>query len=158
MALKISSRNIIKCIVSQITRDETSAVVGLTTVQEEPVVLTSVITAVASDSLNLTTGSEVYAVIKSSDIILGCIVDPTSDHDPIGAMGASSFKISARNAIHGIVTELVQSNVMSIVKLVSGSQYFTSVITNDAVADLGITVGKEVVAIVKSSNIMIAKD
>jgi len=69
------------------------------------------------------------------------------------------MKISARNILKGKVTKIIPGAVNSevIVELSGGAQ-IVSVITKESVASLGLAVGKEVYAVVKASNVMIATD
>ena len=67
------------------------------------------------------------------------------------------MKLSARNALAGKVTEITMGQIVAKVKVDIGGQTVTSVISVEAVADLGLKVGDEVSAIIKSSEVMIAK-
>jgi molybdopterin-binding protein len=66
------------------------------------------------------------------------------------------MKISARNQFPGKVIEVKEGSVNAIVKMDIGNGIvMTSVITMDALNDLGIKVGASVTAFVKSSSVMI---
>ncbi len=69
------------------------------------------------------------------------------------------MKISARNMLKGIVKEIKEGAVNDeiIVELPNGME-ITSVITKSSVNNLGLEIGKEVYAVVKASNVMIAVD
>jgi molybdopterin-binding protein len=67
-ALKVSSRNVIKGVVTQITPGPVNSEVTLEIVHR--VKLTSVITQVSAEELELAVGKEAYAVIKSTDIAI----------------------------------------------------------------------------------------
>jgi molybdopterin-binding protein len=69
------------------------------------------------------------------------------------------MKISARNVIRGTVKQVIPGAVNSevIISTRSGEE-IVSVITKESVESLGITVGKEVYAVIKASNVMIAVD
>lgn len=69
------------------------------------------------------------------------------------------MKISARNSMKGKVVEVVDGavNGQVIVEL-PGGQRIVSIITMDSIRSLGLEVGKEVHAVVKASNVMIATD
>ena len=67
------------------------------------------------------------------------------------------MKLSARNQLKGVVTEIREGAVEALVKIDIGGQHITSVITMDAAADLGLKVGDEVVAIIKSDMVMLGK-
>ncbi|WP_306030631.1 MULTISPECIES: TOBE domain-containing protein [unclassified Stappia] len=69
------------------------------------------------------------------------------------------MKISARNVIKGKVLEIKEGPVNSQVRVdIGAGNVITSMITSDAVADLGIAVGGEVHVIVKASEVMLATD
>lgn len=68
------------------------------------------------------------------------------------------MKISARNQIAGTVTEVTPGAVNATVKVdIGGSNVVTSSITNEAVSDLGLTVGDRVTVIVKSTDVLLGK-
>jgi molybdopterin-binding protein len=68
-------------------------------------------------------------------------------------------KISARNQIHGTVTDIVKGATTSHVRLdVGGGAVITASITNEAVDDLKLKKGQKAQAIIKASDVMIAVD
>jgi molybdopterin-binding protein len=68
------------------------------------------------------------------------------------------MKISARNALKGRITAIKKGAVMSQITVdVGGGQMVMSAIFVDSVEDLGLKVGDEVLAVVKSTDVMIAK-
>lgn len=72
--------------------------------------------------------------------------------------GNIRYRLSARNVIRAKVTGFVRGDVTSVVKMSStGPVRLTSLISNDAVDDLGIRLGEEVDAVVKATEVMIAK-
>jgi molybdopterin-binding protein len=69
------------------------------------------------------------------------------------------MKISARNIIKGKVKEIIPGSVNSeIVIETEHGEAIVSVITKDSVENLGLKVGKEVYAVIKASNVMVAVD
>lgn len=69
------------------------------------------------------------------------------------------MKLSARNTLKGRVVALDKGAVNSIVKIDIGNDVvITSVITNNAVEELALTVGKEAYAVIKASNVMVGVD
>ena len=68
------------------------------------------------------------------------------------------MKISARNQLRGTVTAIKEGAVEAQITLDVQGQTLTSVITMDALADLGIAVGKEAVAIIKADHVILAVD
>lgn len=68
------------------------------------------------------------------------------------------MKISARNQLKGKIVEVTKGATTAHVRIDIGGAIVTSSITNAAVDDLGLTVGKEAYAVVKASDVMIAID
>jgi molybdopterin-binding protein len=67
-------------------------------------------------------------------------------------------KLSARNQLKGTVTAIEKGTVSAKVKIdMGGGVFVTSSITTESVDDLGLAIGDEVVAIIKSSDVMIGK-
>ncbi len=69
------------------------------------------------------------------------------------------MKISARNMLKGKVKKIVAGAINSEVVIeTAGGETIVSVITKEAVESLGLKVGKEVYAVIKASNVMVAVD
>ena len=69
------------------------------------------------------------------------------------------MKISARNTLKGKVVSVEKGATTAHVKIeIAPGQVVTSAITNEAVDALGLTVGREAYAVVKSSDVMVAVD
>lgn len=68
------------------------------------------------------------------------------------------MKISARNNLQGRIVEIIKGATTSHVRIDIGSAVVTASITNEAVADLGLTVGKEAYAVIKASDVMVGID
>jgi molybdopterin-binding protein len=68
------------------------------------------------------------------------------------------LKISARNVIRGRVTEVTRGQATANVKIDLGGTTLTASITVEAVNDLKLATGDQVYAVVKASNVMVAKD
>lgn len=66
------------------------------------------------------------------------------------------MRISARNQLKGIVKKINEGSVNNeiIIELAPGVK-ITSVITKSSTENLGITVGKQVYAVIKASNVMV---
>jgi molybdopterin-binding protein len=69
------------------------------------------------------------------------------------------MKISARNILKGKVVKVTPGAVNSeiVIELAGGDQ-IVSIITQESAKKLGIDTGKEVYAVIKASNVMIAVD
>jgi len=71
------------------------------------------------------------------------------------------MKLSTRNILKGKVTEINEGMVMSKVKVDVGDgngNVLTSVISMEAVKDLGLEVGKEISVLIKATSVMLATD
>jgi molybdopterin-binding protein len=69
------------------------------------------------------------------------------------------MKVSARNVATGKVTSVEKGAVAAVVKVeVQGPFTFTSMITKEAVDDLGLKRGDKVSVVVKSTEVIIAKE
>lgn len=69
------------------------------------------------------------------------------------------MKISARNVLRGKVVEVVKGATTAHVKIdIGGGAIVTASITNESVDDLGLKVGVEASAVIKSSDVMVAVD
>jgi molybdopterin-binding protein len=67
-------------------------------------------------------------------------------------------KISARNHLKGKVTSLEKNEIMALVKIkVTEPALVVALVSREAVEDLKIKVGDEVEAVVKATEVMIAK-
>jgi molybdopterin-binding protein len=66
------------------------------------------------------------------------------------------MKLSARNVIKGKVVEVKKGAVAAQVRVDIGGHVLTSMITVDAVEDLGIKQGSEVSVVIKSPEVMLA--
>lgn len=69
------------------------------------------------------------------------------------------MKLSARNVLKGTVTAIERGSVNAVVKVdIGGDQHISSMITLDALNDMGIKEGDQVFAIVKASNVIIGME
>jgi molybdopterin-binding protein len=66
--------------------------------------------------------------------------------------------ISGRNQLHGIVEEIRTDGLLAQVHLRIGDERLTAVITRDAVEELGLKRGQPALAIIKSTEVMIARE
>lgn len=62
---------------------------------------------------------------------------------------------SARNRFAGIVTRIERDNVAAVVEVQAGPHRLVSLMTAEAVDDLGLEVGKEAVCVVKATNVIV---
>ena len=69
------------------------------------------------------------------------------------------MKISARNIIKGTVTAIEKGATTAHVKIeIMPGQIVTAAVTNEAVDNLGLTVGGPAYAVIKASDVMVAVD
>ena len=69
------------------------------------------------------------------------------------------MKLSARNVLKGKVVKITKGAVNSVVVLeIAPRLQLTSVVTGEAVKELGLAKGKEAYAIIKAPNIMLGVD
>ncbi|QPT40884.1 Molybdenum-pterin-binding protein II [Oligella ureolytica] len=68
------------------------------------------------------------------------------------------MKLSARNLLKGNVVEIVKGATTSHVRLDVAGSIITAAITNEAVDDLKLEVGKDAYAVVKASDVLIGVD
>jgi molybdopterin-binding protein len=68
------------------------------------------------------------------------------------------MKLSARNQLKGRIVEVRRGATTAHVRIDIGNGVIvTSSITNEAVDDLGLTVGDDAIAVIKASDVMVAK-
>jgi len=68
------------------------------------------------------------------------------------------MRLSARNQLKGKVVEVREGAVEAVVKIDVSGQTITSVVTLEAVRELGIAVGGDVTAIIKADHVMLGVD
>ncbi|MGV1759160.1 MULTISPECIES: molybdopterin-binding protein [Rhizobium] len=69
------------------------------------------------------------------------------------------MKISARNRLKGKVVEVTKGATTAHVRIdIGNGSIVTSSITNEAVDELGLTVGASAYAVIKASDVMVAVD
>jgi molybdate transport system regulatory protein len=104
--------------------------------------ITSVISSASRKSMGLETGKQVIAIIKEEWVIL------VSD--------SSGFRFAARNNFPGTVVSIKESGVTAEVNLrLLGGESLTATVTSDAVAELGIKAGDEMVALIKAPTVIV---
>ena len=74
------------------------------------------------------------------------------NNDSMGAL-----ELSARNRLRGTISSIVADGVMAEVRIQIADQEIVSIITRSSAERLGLAVGDEVFAVVKSTEVMIAK-
>ena len=77
---------------------------------------------------------------------------------PRASGGGVLVRISGRNRLQGIVDEVRREGLVAQVRLRIGDQRLTAVITRDALDELGLKRGDEATALIKATEVMIAKE
>lgn len=138
--MKTSARNELKGTISEIKKGQINSEIVLNI--GGGTVLKAVITNDSVDDMQLSIGESIYAIIKAPFVMV-------SKENP--------GKISTRNVIETKVLEVKNGIVNGELKLAMGDQTLTAVITEDAVEDLGFSVGDNVYALIKANFIILAK-
>lgn len=142
--MKISARNIIK---GKIASVEKGAVNGIVAIECGGKTIKADITNEAIDSLGLAVGKEAYAVIKASSVMVA-----TGNEAITG--------LSARNQLYGTITDIKEGAVNGHVTIDLGcaGASIKASITNEAINQLGLKVGEKAMAVIKSTDVMVAVD
>ncbi len=69
-----------------------------------------------------------------------------------------ALKTSARNRLPGVITAVKLGNVMAQVDIRVGDNHIVSVITREAAEELNLKEGDQVLAIIKATEVMVAKE
>jgi len=141
LAMKTSARNQLRCTVTAIKPGAVNAEVVMTIGDGIPLV--AIITGESVKTLELAPGREVFALIKSSFVLLA----------PEGEVG----RISARNVIPGTVVRHEAGAVNSEIVLdIGGGKTLAAIITKESAETLGFAVGSRACALIKASHIILA--
>lgn len=140
LSMKVSARNTFAGSVSAITKGAVNAEVVLTLKGGIP--LTATVTNGAVDNLGLQIGSEAYAIVKASSVIIG-----TDLHDA---------RVSARNIFCGTIAKVVEGPVNTEVDVeIGGGTIVSAVITHDSAKNLGLAAGGHACVLFKASSVII---
>lgn len=136
----VSTRNQLSGCISSVRRGSVNAEVQVELAEGLSIV--SVITIGSVERLGLDVGKPVIALIKASSVILGL---------------SCKVNTSARNQLCGRVSHYLEGSVNAevCIELAEGVT-ITAIITNGSANKLGISVGSEVCALVKSSSVIVA--
>ena len=138
--MKVSARNHLRGVVSEITLGAVNAEVILD-VGGTPLV--AVITNESVGSLGLAVGSDAFALIKSSFVILA-----TED---------GGLRTSARNRLCGSIERITEGSVNTeAVLALDGGARLTAMVTNESARDLGLAVGGRACALIKAPHVILA--
>lgn len=91
------------------------------------------------------------------EMVAEVLVSSDSRIDPLALLWSLGMKTSARNAFHCTVTEVRPGPVNAeVIMRLAGDATLVSVITTESLNDLGIAAGREVMALIKSSFVVLA--
>lgn len=91
------------------------------------------------------------------DRVLAPQTSPAHVRRPASATGLI-VALSGRNKLHGFVEEVRTDGLLGQVRLRIGNQSLTAVITADAIGELKLRRGDDAIAIIKSTEVMIARE
>ncbi|WP_345969489.1 MULTISPECIES: TOBE domain-containing protein [Sulfurimonas] len=139
--MMISARNQIDADIVAVRRDGVSALLELKTAQGT--LMFASITGNASDTLCVKEGDRVIAFFKDSHVLVAT---------------GWAIPISARNRLEGTIETVHRGVVNAEVRIrLGGGDRISATVTDDAVSNLELQSGMPVVAIIKASDMMIAK-
>lgn len=136
--MKLSARNQFPGVVCKVTE---GAVNGIVVIDVNGTPVSATISMSAIKELGLEVGKKACAVIKATEVMIGL---------------GKSLPLSARNQFAGKVVAVEKGAVNSIVKMeVLGGLTLSSTISNSAVEELGLEAGKEALAVIKATSVMV---
>ena len=134
--MNLSARNQFTGTVVKVTE---GAVNGIVTLDAVGTKISSTISMAAIKELGLAEGVKATAIVKATDVMVGL----------------GDLKLSARNQLKGIVTSINRGAVNAIVSItLPAGAVVSATISMAAVEELGLTEGKEAVAVIKATSVM----
>ena len=138
--MKISARNVLPGTIAGIAQGAVNAEVALSLRGGETII--AVITNPSVDRLALQTGTDAFAIIKASDVMVG--------------KGLEQAKLSARNILEGKIAQVNERAVNSEVDIrLPGGTILVASITRESVKALNLQQGDTVSAVIKASHVMV---
>ncbi|NRO96179.1 LysR family transcriptional regulator [Paraburkholderia sp. NMBU_R16] len=126
--------------------------------------IVAVITRESTETLGLTEGATAYALVKASWVMLAV-------GNPDNLDSVAPLRLSARNQLHGRISQIVPGAVNAEVSLVLDAgaatddaaaapapTVVTAVVTNESVRELGLSVGMPAIAAFKASSVILGTD
>ncbi|MBV6823841.1 molybdopterin-binding protein [Pseudomonas sp. PD9R] len=138
--MKVSARNVFKGTISQVQSGAVNAEISLKLPGGNELV--AVVTMESVKSLGLAVGKEAVALVKAPWVML--------------MTDSSDIRLSARNCLEGKVTSVTDGavNAEVVIQLDGGAEVY-SIVTRDAVAELGLAPGVSATAVIKASHIIL---
>ncbi len=113
--------------------------------------LIAIVTHESCEELGLQLGSEVFALVKASSIIVMVATEPSEPRQT-----SEHIKLSARNQLSGLISRIQMGAVNTeIVIELPGGASLAATITNASCADLGLRLGQAATGIFKASSVII---
>lgn len=138
--MKVSARNVFTGKITSLVDGAVNAEVELTTAGKDKLV--AIVTEGSVKSLGLAVGKEAVAYVKAPWVML--------------LTGPQNVRFSARNQLTGKVSALVKGAINSEVGIeLPGGTVVYSVVTNEAVVELGLAVGVPATALIKASHVIL---
>ena len=134
--MKLSARN---QFAGKVAKVEEGAVNGIVTIDVKGTQITATISMSAIKELGLAEGKDAVAVIKATEVMVA----------------TGGMTISARNKFAGKVAAVEKGAVNDIVKIDTAFGTVSATISDSAVAELGLEAGKDAVAVVKATSVMV---
>ena len=139
--MKLSARN---QFAGTVTKIADGAVNGIVTIDVNGTPVSATISMAAIRELGLEPGKKAYAVIKATEVMVGL-----GEH----------LTLSARNQFPGKVLSVEKGAVNSIVRMEAlGGNIISATISNMAVEELELEPGKETLAVIKATSVMVGID
>ncbi len=138
--MKISARNVFEGKITALKEGPVNAEVELSTEGGDKIV--AIITETSVKSLDLGIGKSVVAVVKAPWVTV--------------VAGTAAMRFSARNQLSGKVDGMAKGAVNSNISVaLKGGSRVHAIITNEAVAELGLSEGAEVSVLFKASHVIL---
>ena len=139
--MMISARNQIDTTIERLERGAVNTLLHLKTTSGTA--MTASVTNPSTETMRLTPGDRVIAFFKASHVLIAT---------------GWAIPISARNCLEGKIASLTNGAVNCEVSvMLEGGDRITAIITHEAARNLALQEGDAVAAIIKASDLMIAK-
>jgi molybdate transport system regulatory protein len=139
--MKISARNVFEGEITSLAAGPINTEVALTLPGGDELV--AVVTQASALSLGLAVGGRASAVVKAPWVMV--------------ATGSGGLRFSARNQLHGIVSAVKAGPINAEVAItLPGGAEVHAVLTQEAVAELGLAPGVPACAVIKASHVVLA--
>lgn len=138
--MKVSARNVFKGKVRELRPGAVNSEVVLELAGGETLV--AVVTVESANSLKLAPGAEAVALVKAPWVML--------------MTEASDIRLSARNCLNGKVLSVTDGavNAEVVIELAGGTKVY-SIVTREAVQELGLVPGASATAVIKASHVIV---